>query len=139
MFKVFQVTAVSLNLLLAACASQQQGGAESADLEIKSLETKSLGPKTLETKTLESDPLEAASFSETNSESADAGSESMVSGGLTHDESVVIDASGNAPPPFNAVTPQWTESYLEDTGSALLGGAENDHVNSYYYLSLIHI
>ncbi len=136
MFKVFQVTAVSISLLLAACASQQQEGAESAGLEIKNLETKSLGPKTLETKTLESDPLEAASFSETNSESADAGSESMVSGGLTHDESVVIDASGNAPPPFNAVTPQWTESYLEDTDSALLGGAENDHVNSYYYFGL---
>jgi hypothetical protein len=135
-FKVFQVTAVSISLLLAACASQQQEGAESAGLEIKNLETKSLGPKTLETKTLESDPLEAASFSETNSESADAGSESMVSGGLTHDESVVIDASGNAPPPFNAVTPQWTESYLEDTDSALLGGAENDHVNSYYYFGL---
>jgi hypothetical protein len=135
-FKVFQVTAVSLNLLLAACASQQQGGAESAGLEIKSLETRSLETKSLGPKTLESDPLEAASFSETNSESADAGSESMVSGGLTHDESVVIDASGNAPPPFNAVTPQWTESYLEDTDSALLGGAENDHVNSYYYFGL---
>ena len=60
----------------------------------------------------------------------------MVSGGLAHDEAVVIDASGNAPLPFNAVTPQWTESYLEDTDSALLGGAENDHVNSYYYFGL---
>jgi hypothetical protein len=135
-FKVFQVTAVSISLLLAGCASQQQEGAESAGLETKSLETKSLEIKNLEIKTLESHPLEAESYSGASPEPAKAGSESMVSGGLAHDEAVVIDASGNAPLPFNAVTPQWTESYLEDTDSALLGGAENDHVNSYYYFGL---
>ena len=123
MFKVFQVTAVSISLLLAGCASQQQEGAESAGLETKSLETKSLETKSLETKnleikTLESPPLVAESFSGASSEPAKAGSESMVSGGPAHDEAVVIDASGNAPLPFNAVTPQWTASYLEDTDSA---------------------
>lgn len=44
-----------------------------------------------------------------------------------------IDESGNAPPPESAVTPQWTESFLEKTDSALLMGADGDHVNSYYY------
>lgn len=47
-----------------------------------------------------------------------------------------IDASGNAPPPETAVTPQWTEQYLENTQSALLSGSERDHVNSYYYFGV---
>ena len=42
------------------------------------------------------------------------------------------------PPIENPVTPEWTEQYLHQTGSALLNDSEQDHVMSYYYFGAVN-
>lgn len=41
------------------------------------------------------------------------------------------------PPSAHEVTPEWTESYLKATHSALLDDSVNDHVMSYYYFGSV--
>lgn len=116
MFKALKSTVVSFALLLVACAAPQ---------EVAVVQTQNFALNDVSVK-----PAQASFY---NNDNAAKSSAVVVSDAVVPDAIRPIDESGNAPPPESAVTPQWTESFLEETDSALLKGADGDHVNSYYY------